>query len=215
MLSLSPAKLVVVLVIALIVLGPEKLPQVARQLGGFWGDIRKWRAKLESEVRSTFPDLPPTHEVVRAVRSPLSFLDRLADQHEGSSTNGDRGLDDDEGPARDDLSGRTAETAEGGSPAGNGSAAATGAPSAGAAGALGAGEATAVSVDTDGVGVLGRAGSGPAHGNGRLEADAGGDSRAPLGTEGGQDRGTDDEAEPARGDSARLPDWAYDDPTMN
>jgi len=88
MLSLSPAKLLVVLVIALIVLGPEKLPQVARQLGAFWGDVRRWRERLESEVRNTFPDLPPTHEVVQAVRSPLSFLDRLADAHEGSHSNG-------------------------------------------------------------------------------------------------------------------------------
>lgn len=28
-----------------------------------------------------FPDLPPTHEVAQAVRSPLAFLDRLADEH--------------------------------------------------------------------------------------------------------------------------------------
>jgi Sec-independent protein translocase protein TatA len=84
MLSLSPAKLLVVLVIALIVLGPEKLPELSRQLGSLWGDLRKWRTRLESEVRSNFPDLPSTDEVVHAVRSPLSLLDRLADAHEGS-----------------------------------------------------------------------------------------------------------------------------------
>ncbi|MGH9029820.1 MAG: Sec-independent protein translocase subunit TatA/TatB [Acidimicrobiales bacterium] len=88
MLSLSPAKLLVVLLVALIVLGPQKLPQVARQLGAFWGDLRRWRDRLESEVRSTFPDLPSTHEVVEAVRSPLSFLDRLADSHDTTSSNG-------------------------------------------------------------------------------------------------------------------------------
>jgi len=93
MLSLSPAKLLVVLVVALIVLGPEKLPQVARQLGAFWGDVRKWRERLESEVRSTFPDLPATHEVVQAVRSPLSFLDRLADAHEDSRSGASNGSD--------------------------------------------------------------------------------------------------------------------------
>ncbi len=82
MMSLSPAKLLVILVIALIVLGPEKLPQVARQIGAAWHDLRKWRSRIESEVRSTFPDLPPTHEVAEAVRSPLAFLDRLADEHE-------------------------------------------------------------------------------------------------------------------------------------
>jgi TatA/E family protein of Tat protein translocase len=84
MLSLSPAKLLVVLVIMLIVLGPDKLPGMARQIGAAWHDFRLWRSKLESEVRGTFPDLPPTHEVARAVRSPLAFLDRLADEHERS-----------------------------------------------------------------------------------------------------------------------------------
>ncbi|MGD0380876.1 MAG: twin-arginine translocase TatA/TatE family subunit [Acidimicrobiales bacterium] len=82
MLSLSPAKLLVILVIALIVLGPEKLPQVARQIGAAWHDLRQWRSRIESEVRGAFPDLPPTHEVATIVRSPLAFLDRLADEHE-------------------------------------------------------------------------------------------------------------------------------------
>src|SRR5580658_9329668 len=91
MLSLSPAKLLVILVIALIVLGPEKLPQVARQIGAAWHDLRDWRSRIESEVRGTFPNLPPTHEVADAVRSPLAFLDRLADEHE-------RAVADDEGP---------------------------------------------------------------------------------------------------------------------
>lgn len=86
MLSLSPAKLLVILVIALIVLGPEKLPQVARQIGAAWHDLRQWRTRLESEVRGTFPNLPPTHEVAQAVRSPLAFLDRLADEHERGLT---------------------------------------------------------------------------------------------------------------------------------
>ena len=86
MLSLSPAKLLVLAVIALIVLGPEKLPDVARQLGAAWGDFRRWRSRLETDVRGAFPDLPASHEVAQAVRSPLAFLDRLADEHEKSQT---------------------------------------------------------------------------------------------------------------------------------
>ncbi len=82
MLSLSPAKLLVILIVALVVLGPEKLPQVARQLGALWHDLRQWRSRMESEVRGAFPNLPPTHELSQAVRSPLAFLDRLADEHE-------------------------------------------------------------------------------------------------------------------------------------
>ena len=86
---LSPAKLLVILVVALIVLGPEKLPQVARQLGALWGDFRAFRDRLESQVRDTFPDLPSTDRITQAVRSPITFLDGLADTHH--PTAGDAG----------------------------------------------------------------------------------------------------------------------------
>jgi sec-independent protein translocase protein TatB len=79
---LDPAKLAVILIVALIVLGPDKLPTVARQMGAAWGELRKFRERLETEVRGTFPDLPSSQQVVQAVRSPLSFLDQLADAHE-------------------------------------------------------------------------------------------------------------------------------------
>jgi sec-independent protein translocase protein TatB len=82
MLDLSPAKLLVILVVGVIVLGPDKLPKLARQLGAAWGDLRRLRARVEEEVRGTFPDLPSTYQVAQAVRSPLALLDRLADAHE-------------------------------------------------------------------------------------------------------------------------------------
>jgi TatA/E family protein of Tat protein translocase len=76
---LSPVKLLVVLVVALVVLGPDKLPKVARQVGSVWRDLRTMRERLESGVRDNFPDLPSTERITQAVRSPLSFLDGLAD----------------------------------------------------------------------------------------------------------------------------------------
>jgi len=82
MVLLSPPKLLMVLVIALIVLGPDKLPSMARRVGAAWSDFTRWRAHLEREVRATFPDLPSTTEITRAVRSPLSLLDRLAEEHD-------------------------------------------------------------------------------------------------------------------------------------
>ncbi len=78
---LSPAKLLVILVIGLVVLGPDRLPKFAKQIGGFWADFRKFREKLESEVRGEFPGLPSTEAISQAVRSPLSFLDNLAETH--------------------------------------------------------------------------------------------------------------------------------------
>ena len=84
MILLSPPKLLMILAIALIVLGPDKLPAAARRVGALWSEFTRWRAHLESEVRSTFPDLPSTTEIARAVRSPITLLDRLADAHDAS-----------------------------------------------------------------------------------------------------------------------------------
>ena len=80
MFLLSPPKLIVVLVVALLVLGPDKLPKVAKQLGTLWSDFRKFRERLESEARVAFPDLPSTDTITQVVRSPLTFLDSLTDR---------------------------------------------------------------------------------------------------------------------------------------
>jgi sec-independent protein translocase protein TatB len=85
MFFLSPAKILIILVVALVVLGPDKLPKVAKQIGGLWGDFRKFRERLETDVRGSFPDLPPTDKIAQAVRSPLSFLGTLADAHESEN----------------------------------------------------------------------------------------------------------------------------------
>lgn len=85
MILLSPPKLLMIFVIALIVLGPDKLPSVARRVGAIWSEFSRWRAHVEGEVRATFPDLPSTTEIARAVRSPISMLDRLAEEHGATS----------------------------------------------------------------------------------------------------------------------------------
>jgi TatA/E family protein of Tat protein translocase len=81
MLSVSPLKLVIVLVVALVLIGPDKLPGVARQLGAGWGAFRRVRQRIEDEVRDTVPDIPAAHQIAQAVRSPVAFLDSLADMH--------------------------------------------------------------------------------------------------------------------------------------
>lgn len=111
MLTLSPWKILVIVVVALLVLGPEKLPSVARQVGGFWGDFRRFRARLEDEVRGVFPDLPPSHEVARAVRSPLAYLNRLADEHDQQSALGAPGAADGGGGGADPSAGTGAPEA--------------------------------------------------------------------------------------------------------
>ncbi len=55
--GLDPAKIFLLLVIALIVVGPERLPGAARQLGGAWRELNRLRAKFDEEVRAMVPDL--------------------------------------------------------------------------------------------------------------------------------------------------------------
>jgi hypothetical protein len=59
--GLDPAKILFILVLALVVLGPERLPKAARQIGALWHDFQQWRQRFEEEVRSAVPDLdlPP------------------------------------------------------------------------------------------------------------------------------------------------------------
>jgi Sec-independent protein translocase protein TatA len=57
MLNLDPAKLVVILVLALVVMGPEKMQSSARHFGALWRSVTEFREKAEQQVRDALPDL--------------------------------------------------------------------------------------------------------------------------------------------------------------
>src|SRR3954470_4610007 len=64
--SLGPAEILVILVIALIVLGPKRLPDAGRQVGRFISEIRHWSSAVQREIRDVIdmdgepPPPPPT-----------------------------------------------------------------------------------------------------------------------------------------------------------
>lgn len=73
MLDFSPEKMVVVFLIVLIVLGPEKMPDVARKIGKATAELRKLSGGFQEEIRSAVNqatadpppgDAPTTTEVV-------------------------------------------------------------------------------------------------------------------------------------------------------
>lgn len=97
MFNLDPGKLLVIGVVAIILLGPDRLPQVARQLGGAWRSFNEFRHRMESEVRNTMPDLPPTSEIARLARSPSALLNHLSNMSPEDSGDGG-GEGDDELP---------------------------------------------------------------------------------------------------------------------
>ncbi len=76
---LSPEKLLVVFVVIMVVIGPEKLPQVAKQMGKAMESLRTFHAKLDSEVREVVPNLPSTRQIARMRKSPASFITSLLD----------------------------------------------------------------------------------------------------------------------------------------
>ena len=61
--SLGPAEILVVLVIALLVFGPNKMPDIARQVGKGFREFRRVQQHLKSELRdvvSEFDSPSPT-----------------------------------------------------------------------------------------------------------------------------------------------------------
>ena len=78
MFNLDPGKLLIIAVVAIILLGPDKLPQVARQVGGAWRSFNEFRHRMETEVRSSIPDLPSSSDIARLARSPSALLNHLS-----------------------------------------------------------------------------------------------------------------------------------------
>jgi sec-independent protein translocase protein TatA len=49
--SLGPAEILVILVVALLVFGPDKMPEIARQVGKGFREFRRMQQHLKSELR--------------------------------------------------------------------------------------------------------------------------------------------------------------------
>lgn len=52
--SIHPANLAIVAVVALVVLGPEKLPGTLRTMGRLWADLQRARQGFEQQLRDGF-----------------------------------------------------------------------------------------------------------------------------------------------------------------
>ena len=61
--QVGPLEVLVVAVLALIILGPQKLPEVARTVGRFISEMRRMAGEVRSEFAAGFDDEPPAPEV--------------------------------------------------------------------------------------------------------------------------------------------------------
>ena len=102
MFNLDPTKLLIIAVVAVILLGPDKLPQVARQAGAAWRTFNEFRHRMETEVRSSIPDLPSSADIARMARSPSALLNHLStlstDEAEANGNGADRPASGERGP---------------------------------------------------------------------------------------------------------------------
>lgn len=98
MLGLSPVRLLIVAVVGLILVGPDKLPQYARQAGAAWKTLRNVQQRVEDEIRTAVPDLPRSVDLARYARSPISLLNQLADRAEADERKAASGDAEDDEP---------------------------------------------------------------------------------------------------------------------
>jgi Sec-independent protein translocase protein TatA len=74
----SPIKILLIIVVSMVLLGPDKLPEVAQRTGKAWRSLRSLQGKMEAELRDAIPTLPDSGELVRYARSPIILLNDLA-----------------------------------------------------------------------------------------------------------------------------------------
>jgi Tat protein translocase TatB subunit len=91
--SVGPAEILIILVVALLVFGPHRLPEVARQVGSAMRELRKMQDTVRGELdmvlhpehgtsSSSVPAIEPDdHSTIDA--TPDSPLDSTPDSHAG------------------------------------------------------------------------------------------------------------------------------------
>lgn len=93
-LGMGPAELIVIIIIALIVLGPGKLPEVARAVGKTVRDLRAISDGFQNELRkemnsatSVKDEIKPLSETISSLRSSLEMTPSSVDQKPKDETN--------------------------------------------------------------------------------------------------------------------------------
>lgn len=92
MLNLGTGELVVIFLVALVVLGPNKLPDAARQAGRMMAELRRLSSGFQDEMREAMreplPTLPPLPE--QAQVGPANAMEAQTPAPEAPATNGRR-----------------------------------------------------------------------------------------------------------------------------
>ena len=75
--DLSPEKIMMLVVIGLVVMGPQRLPQVARTLGRAMAEVRKYRGLLQAELGNLLEEpraaMDGVRQQARSVRTEVVY----------------------------------------------------------------------------------------------------------------------------------------------
>lgn len=91
--NLGPMEILVVLIVALIVLGPKRLPEAGRQVGRAFAEVRRWSNSMQAEVRAVLDEdveAPPPAPWNPPPQAPSELAGSPPESAEaGRATNGD------------------------------------------------------------------------------------------------------------------------------
>jgi sec-independent protein translocase protein TatB len=73
------SEILVIMVVALIVLGPERLPKVARTMGEWWGRMQRYINRIKMDV-TTSMELDELRELERKIKAEADALERTVQQ---------------------------------------------------------------------------------------------------------------------------------------
>lgn len=78
MFNLSGSEIVIILLLALVVLGPEKLPEAIRRFGRVYGELRRVSKGFQSEFKEAFDE--PLRELRETAQMTSDAVKRVVDE---------------------------------------------------------------------------------------------------------------------------------------
>lgn len=79
MFGIDFSEILVIMVVALVVVGPERLPKVARTLGHLWGRAQRFANQIKQDANSSL-ELEELREMERKVKAEADALQRSVQQ---------------------------------------------------------------------------------------------------------------------------------------
>ena len=96
MFNLSGSEIVVILLLALIVLGPEKLPEAIRRFGRVYGELRRMSTGFQTDIKNAFEE--PVRELKQTAQLTRDAVTQAFETKDGAAP---RPAPADDGPTKE------------------------------------------------------------------------------------------------------------------